>query len=228
MMPPSRETAARRSHLDRAEIDERCCCRARKCRPPGALMASPTVIVPVAALVMVFWLPAEMPVPSSPALMAPLLVTVLRSFTPIAIPPMLLTAAPVWTSTVSWLTPPPAWKPSLSVPLQVTVWPLTGEAGWQSAKAGAAASTDTKNANPRLARRFGRTRFADAKNATAPATRPRRHAPISHVKNMYNFAHGHNTAGDKPASPNPIPGFVRRRAAAINCRVQDFSSTGAD
>ena len=66
-----------------------------------ALTASPTVIVPVAALVMVFWLPAEMPVPSSPALTAPLLVTVLRSFTPIAMPPMLLTVAPVCTLTVS-------------------------------------------------------------------------------------------------------------------------------
>ena len=67
----------------------------------ATLTASPTVIVPVAALVMVLLLPAEMPVPSSPALTAPLFVTVLRSFTPIAVPPMLLTVAPVCTSTVS-------------------------------------------------------------------------------------------------------------------------------
>src|SRR5262245_63113857 len=99
-------------------------------------------MVPVAALVMMLLLPAEMPVPSSPALTAPLLVTALRSFTLIAMPPMLLTVALVCTLTVSWLTPPPAWKPLLSVPLQVTVWPLTGDAGWQSAKAGAAAGND--------------------------------------------------------------------------------------
>src|SRR5262249_31757062 len=82
-------------------------------------------------------LPARMPAPPSPPAIAPLLVTTLLSLSWIAMPPRtrLLTAAPVSTLTVSafWA---PALKPSLSVPLQVTVEPTC----WQSAKAGAAAS----------------------------------------------------------------------------------------
>src|SRR6266567_2627328 len=93
------------------------------------------VIVPLAVLVIVLFTPAKMPAPFAPTDSAPLLVTTLLSLTLMDAVPLSLTVAPVSTFTVRLVTPPPAAKPSISVPLQVTVWPLTAASGWQSARA---------------------------------------------------------------------------------------------
>ena len=70
---------------------------------------SPTVMTPEAALSIVLFTPAKMPVVDGPALSVPLLVTVLKSLTPMIVPPPpSLTTAPGSTLTVRLSTPPPA------------------------------------------------------------------------------------------------------------------------
>ena len=95
-------------------------------------------MTPEAALTIVLFTPAKMPVLDGPAVSVPLLVTVLKSLTPmITPPPPSLTTAPESTLTVRLSTPPPAWKPLGVLPLQVTVWPLDAGSGAQAAFAGA-------------------------------------------------------------------------------------------
>src|SRR3954453_11962720 len=89
-------------------------------------------------LVTVFELPPLMPVRPEPADTVLLLAMTLVSLTLIAAVPLSLTLAPVSTFTVRLVTPPPAAKPSASVPLQVTVCPLAAGSGAQSACAGIA------------------------------------------------------------------------------------------
>ena len=72
-------------------------------------LSSPTVMTPEAALTIVLFTPAKMPVLFGPAVSVPLLVTVLKSLTPMTTPPPpSLTVAPGSTLTVRLSTPPPA------------------------------------------------------------------------------------------------------------------------
>ena len=66
-------------------------------------------MTPEAALTIVLFTPAKMPVLFGPAVSVPLLVTVLKSLTPRTTPPPpSLTVAPGSTLTVRLSTPPPA------------------------------------------------------------------------------------------------------------------------
>ncbi len=70
---------------------------------------SPRVMMPEAALTIVLFTPAKIPVLDGPAVSVPLLVTVLKSLTPmITPPPPSLRVAPGSTLTVRLSTPPPA------------------------------------------------------------------------------------------------------------------------
>src|SRR3954451_12614605 len=126
---------------------------------PAAEIATPSlprVMTPEAALTIVLLTPAKMPKLGAPGgtAIVPLLVTVLKSLTLMAVPmPPSLAVAPGSTLTVRLFAPPPAWKPAGELPLQVTVWPLDAGSGAQAAFAGAADRLrPTKNADMATAR----------------------------------------------------------------------------
>jgi len=74
-----------------------------------ATLSSPRVMTPEGALTIVLFTPAKMPVLFGPAESVPLLVTELKSLTPMTVPPPpSLTVAPGSTLTVRLSTPPPA------------------------------------------------------------------------------------------------------------------------